>query len=305
MAGWAAALRRTRAALAGAFARALGRGGPDEDTVEALEVALLGADVSAVLVDELVDRLRDERTRGAEGARAAVADVLAAALPEPSFDWAAAPRPMALLVVGVNGSGKTTTCAKLARAAAAAGRRPLLAAADTYRAAGAEQLALWAERLDCPVVAGRTGGDAAAVVFDAAAAVEARDRDALLVDTAGRMHTREPLMRELEKLQRALAKRMPGAPHETWIALDAAMGQNAIAQARFFHRVTPLTGAVVTKLDGSARAGFLFSIGRELGIPVCYAGLGEGPDDLAPFDRTAFVQALLDGEGEGRSDGGG
>ena len=174
-----------------------------------------------------------------------------------------------------------------------AGRKPLLGAADTFRAAGAHQLKLWADRIGCEAVIGATGGDSAAVAYDAVDAALARRCEIAIVDTAGRMHTKEPLMRELQKVRVAMDKRLPGAPHHTWVVLDAMLGQNAVVQARQFHEMTPLTGVIATKLDGSSKGGFLFAIRQELNLPIVYAGLGEGMDDLAAFDSAAFVDALL------------
>jgi len=211
------------------------------------------------------------------------------------YNWKKAEEyPTVILVVGVNGSGKTTTCAKLARLAEKSGLEPILGAADTFRAAGADQLKWWGNELGYDVVAGATGADTAAVAYDAVDAAIARKKDVLIVDTAGRMHTREPLMRELEKVRNAMAKRLPGAPHETWIVLDAMIGQNALAQAKVFHDAAPLTGAVLAKLDGSAKAGFVFSVNQEMEVPIRFAGLGEGKDDLAVFQPDEFVSALLD-----------
>ena len=190
-------------------------------------------------------------------------------------------------------SGKTTTAAKLAYQARLAGRKPLLGAADTWRAAGSRQLGIWAERIGCESVIGATGADAAAVAYDALDAAVARGCDLVLLDTAGRMHTREPLMRELQKVRAAMDKRLPGAPHHTWIVLDAMLGQNAVVQARQFHDLTPLTGVVATKLDGSSKGGFLFAVRQELDLPILFAGLGEGENDLAPFDPAGYVDALL------------
>ena len=230
--------------------------------------------------------------------RATFQRVLTAALaPLPPLDWAGLPAPAVVLLAGINGSGKTTTAAKLAHLARRAGRTPLLGAADTFRAAGSHQLQLWAERLGCEAVIGATGGDAAAVAYDAIDAAIARKCDLVLVDTAGRMHTREPLMRELQKVRTAMGKRLPGAPHHTWLVLDAMLGQNAVVQARQFHEMTPLSGVIVTKLDGSSKAGFLFAVRQELNLPVLFAGLGEGLDDLVPFDAPTFVNALLDLDG--------
>ncbi len=302
MKGWTQALARTRSAVSRLLGRMRGRRLPDASEWEDIEEGLLGADVSAALVAEWVDRLEDGNL-GDASPREALEQILLQAFPpvEP-FSWADLPRPAAILVVGVNGSGKTTTCAKLARMAAAEGRTPLLAAADTFRAAGSDQMRLWAERLGVDVVSGQTGGDAASVTYDAAEALKARNRDLLIVDTAGRMHTREPLMRELDKIKRALGKSLPGEPRETWIVLDASLGQNAIHQARFFHQASPLTGGIVAKLDGSSKAGFVFSVVRELGIPIRYAGLGESADDLAPFDPVSFTRAMFDEE-EADADG--
>ena len=250
---------------------------------------MLGADVPARLVERIVVEASRERW-SVDSLRRCLLEALGA---RHEFSWAGPQRPRVILVVGVNGSGKTTTCAKLAHRAIAGGLKPLLGATDTYRAAGAEQLALWGGRLGSDWVAGKTGGDAAAVAFDALDAAIARGSDVLIVDTAGRMHTKEPLMRELAKVRSALAKRLPGAPHDTWIVLDATAGQNAISQVRVFHDAIPLTGAVVSKLDGSSKAGFVFAVAGELGVPVLFAGLGEGPGDLVPFDPESFVDALL------------
>ena len=293
MAGWGQALARTRKALAGAWRRVFGGERPDDLPLEDIEAVLLGADVEAPLVADIIGDIEsDPRLRG--GARQeALFRLLRSRLPDAAPDWLRRPDLTTVLVVGVNGSGKTTTCAKLAALARQRQRRPLLCAADTFRAAGSDQLRLWAARVGCDVVAGKTGADAAAVAYDALDAAHARGHDLLVIDTAGRMHTRQPLMQELEKVRRALQKRAPGAPEETWIVLDAALGRNAISQARQFHAVVPLTGVIVSKLDGSAKAGFVFSIARDLRVPIRFAGLGEGEHDLAPFDPDAFVRALL------------
>ena len=293
MTGWRHALARTRDRIASTLRRAFALDRLSADDREELEDALLRADMAPRLVQELLDGLDGARAGSGEDPAAALRRRLAARLPSAPFSWERPERPFVALVVGVNGSGKTTSCAKLGRLAKSAGRSPLLAAADTFRAAGSDQLGLWAERLGLDAVVGQTGGDAAAVAFDALDAAVARGRDVVIVDTAGRMHTRAPLMQELEKVRRALAKRAPGAPHETWIALDATLGQNALAQARVFHGHTPLTGAILTKLDGSSKAGFVFSVASELGVPIRFVGLGEGADDLAAFDPGAFVEGLL------------
>ena len=293
MGSWFQSLRKTRERLSEAL-RVFSAPAPAAPvSVDEIADLLITADVPMRLVQSLTSEWETSASRR-ETPMDTMRRVLVAALdPADPPDWRALPAPCAILLVGINGSGKTTTAAKLARMALRAGRRPLLGAADTFRAAGSHQLKLWAERLGCEAVIGATGGDAAAVAFDALDAALARRCDTVIVDTAGRMHTREPLMRELQKLRAAMAKRLPGAPHHTWVVLDATLGQNAVVQARQFHEMTPLTGTIVTKLDGSSKAGFLFAIRQELGLPILYAGLGEGMDDLAPFDAAAFVNALL------------
>jgi fused signal recognition particle receptor len=294
MASWFNGLRKTRERFSGALKGLLSSPRPDEATAEELADLLITADVPMRLVQSLSRELEKAASRK-EPLVGTYRRVLVDALGQnPPLDWAALPSPTVLLLAGINGSGKTTTAAKLAHMAIRAGRRPLLGAADTFRAAGSHQLKLWADRIGCESVIGATGGDSAAVAYDAIDAALARQCDIVLVDTAGRMHTREPLMRELQKVRDAMGKRLPGAPHHTWVVLDAMLGQNAVVQARQFHEITPLTGAVVTKLDGSSKAGFLFAVRQELNLPVFYAGLGEGPDDLAPFDPVTFVDALLD-----------
>ncbi len=298
MVTWINALARTRNRIGSALTAVFKRSGAvDEDVLEELEETLLAADVPLRLIMEWTTSLR-EGYRGLDvSAKSMLRERLLRALAscEP-FDWPPAPRPHTTLIVGVNGAGKTTTTAKLAWRAQAGGLTPLLAATDTFRAAGADQLRIWADRVGCDVVAGQQGADAAAVAFDALAAAQARGRDVVLVDTAGRMHTRKPLMDELGKVRRAIQSRIGREPDETWIVLDASMGQNAITQARQFHQVAPLTGCIIAKLDGSAKAGFVFAVVHELGIPVRFAGLGEGMGDLTPFDATAFVDALLEDE---------
>jgi fused signal recognition particle receptor len=299
MASWLSALSKTRQALSGAFSKMFGKNQPlDGVTLEELEETLIGADIAAPLVMEWLDTLGDARRGEAMSRKEQLRVMLLEALGEPrTFVWPEEPNPFAVLVVGINGSGKTTTCAKLAHGAKQQGKKPLLGAADTFRAAGTDQLRIWADRVGCEVVSGTQGADAAAVAYDALDAAAARDCNVVVVDTAGRMHTKAPLMNELAKVERAMRKRFEHAPSEIWMVLDAALGQNAIHQARQFHQVVPLTGVIVSKLDGSAKAGFIFSIARELRVPVLFAGLGEGMDDLTPFDPEAFVGALL-GEDE-------
>ena len=290
---WLQGLRKTRARFADALRDALASPRPDETTIEELSDLLVTADVPLRLVQAITRELEQTATRR-EPVRDTFRRVLLNAIgPSPTLDWAALPAPTVILLVGINGSGKTTTAAKLAYQARLAGRKPLLGAADTWRAAGSRQLGIWAERIGCESVIGATGADAAAVAYDALDAAVARGCDLVLLDTAGRMHTREPLMRELQKVRAAMDKRLPGAPHHTWIVLDAMLGQNAVIQARQFHDLTPLTGVVATKLDGSSKGGFLFAVRQELDLPILFAGLGEGENDLAPFDPAGYVDALL------------
>lgn len=292
MVGWGQALTRTRRSMFGGIARLLGGPRPDEDTLEAWEAALIQADIPTALVLAWMEELRDGSAEGlAERARTRLLETLGEA-PAPRLR-AADGQPHTILLVGVNGSGKTTTAAKLAHRVRADGGTPLLCAADTFRAAGSDQLRIWAERVGCEVVAGRTGADASAVAFDAVSAGVSRGADTVIVDTAGRMHNRGPLMEELKKVRRAMAKAQAGAPHEVWIVLDASLGGNAIVQARTFHEAVGLTGVIVSKLDGSSRGGFLFGIRRELDVPVLFAGLGEAMEDLVAFEPASFVDAIL------------
>jgi fused signal recognition particle receptor len=295
MVSWLNALSRTRNRISSALAKVFSRSDRiDAATLEELEIQMIQADMPVRIVESSVKDLQAEPRDPPVPPREVLKRLLVRTLgPADTFSWAGRVTPLAILVVGINGSGKTTTCAKLARRVQAAGLKPLLGAGDTFRAAGSHQLQLWADQVGCAAVAGATGADAAAVAFDAVNRAVADGFDALIFDTAGRMHTKAPLMQELQKVRRAMAKRLPDAPHETWIVLDASMGQNAVTQARMFHDATPLTGVIVSKLDGSAKAGFLFAIRREIGAPIRFVGLGEGADDLVPFDPEAFVDGLL------------
>lgn len=294
MASWLKALSKTRKNISSAIGSILGMGETiDEETLEELEETLLRADVPVRLVGKLMDDLQGQRAKETSHRDILRGDLVAALGEHPPFDWTQQPDPLTILIVGVNGSGKTTTTAKLAYQLLQQGISPLLGAGDTFRAAGSEQLKLWANMVGSDVVTGATGGDAAAIAFDAVDATIARKANVLLLDTAGRMHTKKPLMEELDKVRRAMDKRLPGAPHETWIVLDASIGQNALIQARMFHEIQPLSGVIVAKLDGSAKAGFLFAVTQELGVPVRFAGLGEQKEDLVPFDPVEFVDALL------------
>ena len=267
-----------------------------------VEETLIAGDVGAALATEVVERARE---RGApDGPIAAVRRELTASLlprdpdwelaPAPPTDAGGAPSPAIVLIVGVNGTGKTTTIGKLAGREAAAGRKVILAAADTFRAAASEQLRVWADRAKADVVAHAAGADPAAVVFDALDAAVARHADVVLIDTAGRLHTKSNLMDELAKIRRVINRRLPGAVPETLLVLDATTGQNGLAQAIAFHDAVALTGIVLTKLDSTSRGGIVFAIEERLGVPVRFAGVGERQQDLIAFDPEAFVAALFE-----------
>lgn len=301
MVTWGKALLKTRSVLAGALRGMVSDGqAVDERTLEDLEMALLKADLPPRLVGELVMDLEENQIQGnrtpVEVLKQRLARELVTVEADP-FDFTETPA--CILLLGVNGAGKTTTCAKLAWRAHQQKRKVLLGAADTFRAAGTEQLRLWGERLKVPVVSGRQGSDASAVAYDALDAAHARSADLLFIDTAGRMHTKDHLMEELRKMVRALKKREEGAPHATWMVLDASLGQNSLLQAKIFHQAVPLTGLILTKLDGSSKAGFLFNVQKELpGVPVLFSGLGEAKEDLVRFDPDAFLDGLLQNESD-------
>jgi fused signal recognition particle receptor len=297
-------LGRSRAALSRGMSGLLSRGADDDEAWEELEEALLAADVGVATSTELVERLRT-RARAERASGPALRELLRAELLEavgtPDRSLALDlleedQRPGIVLVVGVNGTGKTTTVGKLALALAEEGKQPVLAAADTFRAAATEQLAIWADRVGAPVVRHQQGADPAAVAFDGLASARARGADVLLIDTAGRLHTKANLMEELRKLRRVL-EREGGQVREVLLVLDATTGQNGLAQARQFTDAVGVTGVVLTKLDGTAKGGIVIAVQRDLGIPVKLVGLGEGPRDLAPFDPDAFVDALLAEDG--------
>ena len=296
----AAGLAKTRQKLAGSFQAILTIGRKiDEELLEELERQLIEADLGVTaamqICDDLRQAYRDKRIATAE-------QVIPFLKQELKSYWPAADRsiryaaqgPTVILVAGVNGTGKTTSVAKLACAFKGQGKKVVLAAADTFRAAAVEQLSIWSQRLGVEIVKQAGGSDPAAVVYDACDAAVARSADVLLVDTAGRLHTQDNLMRELTKIRNVVAKKIPGAPHEVLLVLDATTGQNAINQARAFQQAIDVTGIFLAKLDGTAKGGIVVAIRKEINLPVKFVGLGEKPDDVEPFDPETFVEALFE-----------
>jgi len=265
----------------------------DMDTVEALEEALISADVGVAATGRIVEAVRSRQSRG-ESLRALVRAEILEILRGADTVAPNGHAPHVVMVVGVNGTGKTTTVGKLARLNRDAGKAPLICAADTFRAAAVEQLEIWANRAGVDIIRARTGADPAAVVFDAIAAGKARKRDVVIVDTAGRLHTRVNLMTELEKIRRIAAREVEGAPHEVLLVLDATVGQNGLAQAREFMSVAGVNGIILTKLDGTAKGGIAVAIANDLKLPIRYVGVGEGIDDLVPFAPEEYVDALFE-----------
>jgi fused signal recognition particle receptor len=265
----------------------------DVETLEALEEALISADVGVAASDQIVSAVRRKRTRG-ESLRALVKDEILTILRDADTQAPDGHTPHVTLIVGVNGTGKTTTVGKLARLIKDSGKTPLICAADTFRAAAVEQLQVWATRAGVDFIRAQGGADPAAVVFDAIAAGKARGRDVVLVDTAGRLHTRVNLMQELEKIRRIAAREVEGAPHDVLLVLDATVGQNGLNQAREFMSVAGVNGIVLTKLDGTAKGGIAVAIAHDLKLPIRYVGVGEGIDDLIPFSPEEYVNALFE-----------
>jgi len=269
----------------------------DDQTLEELEETLILADIGAVSAEEIVGRLKERSAKG-EIRDAGVKDFLkkemAAVLGMPQPMVVFGERPFVILTVGVNGAGKTTTIGKLANKFRNEGHTVMLAAADTFRAAAIEQLEIWADRADAQLVKHESGSDPSAVVFDAVEAARARGIDVVIIDTAGRLHTKSPLMEELKKIKRVCGKAMPGAPHEVLLVVDATNGQNALKQAQLFNDAVGITGIALTKLDGTAKGGIVFAVKKELNIPVKLIGVGEGPEDLQDFLPEDFVRALFE-----------
>ena len=264
----------------------------DAETAEALEEVLLMADVGVAATGEIVTAVSRRQRRG-ESLRELVKQEMLRVLEATTPMAAPTVTPHVMLIVGVNGVGKTTTIGKLANQLKREGRTPLICAADTFRAAAVDQLQIWADRAGVDIVRAREGSDPAAVVFDAITAGKARQRDVVLVDTAGRLHTRTNLMNELDKIRRVASREVPGAPHEVLLVLDATVGQNGLAQAREFMNVAGVTGIVLTKLDGTAKGGIAVAIAHDLKLPIRYIGVGEGVDDLLPFTPREYVDAIF------------
>ena len=291
-------LSKTRTLIGGALRKLIGVGRAiDRQFLDQLEETLLAADIGVGKTEEILAELQKRYKSGevakGEDLLAYLKQTLRDELAIPDNELSFATTPTVVLIVGVNGAGKTTTIAKLAKRYKDQGRSVLIAAGDTYRAAAIEQLQIWADRVGVELIKSQAGGDAAAVAFDAVAAAISRGHDLVLIDTAGRLHNKEHLMRELEKVRRVMQKRLPEAPHATLLVLDATAGQNAVQQAKVFKDSMGVTGLVLTKLDGTAKGGAIIQIRRELALPVQFIGVGEGMDDLQPFDPDAFVEAIF------------
>jgi fused signal recognition particle receptor len=293
---WKESLDRTRKAGFGRIAAFLGATEIKTDTWDDLEALLLQADLGVETTLSVIENLKKKvseegLTQSEELMGALKAELLSRLSPVEPLDLGN--KPTVILLVGVNGSGKTTTAAKLGKIFSNDGKKVLLVAADTFRAAAIDQLQVWAERLNLPIVAGQPDSDPGAVAFDGIQSALARKFDVVLVDTAGRLHTRYNLMEELKKVHRVTGKALPGAPHSVLLVLDATTGQNALIQAKAFQEAVHVNGVILSKLDSSAHGGMAFAIQKELALPIYYAGLGEKPDDLRPFDREAFIDGIL------------
>src|SRR6185369_7733911 len=293
---WKSGLAKTSKTAFGQLAQLLGATQVTHETWEDLEALLVQADLGIETTAEVLESLRIVvRDRGliySEELFAALRDELRSRLdPTPVLRWI--DKPSVIIVVGVNGSGKTTTIAKLGQRFRSEGKTLLFGAADTFRAAAVDQLQVWGDRLKVDVISGAPESDPGAVAFNAVQSGVARHLDLVIIDTAGRLHTRFNLMEELKKVDRVIGKALPGAPHAVWLVLDATTGQNALQQAKAFKQAVGITGVILAKLDSSARGGMAFAIQRELGLPILFAGLGEKPEDLTPFDPDAFVDGIL------------
>ncbi len=293
---WRQGLARTRKSTFGRIANIIGVSEIDEETWDDLEGMFIQSDLGVETTGEIIEALKERVQTGglttANDLRDAIQTELLARLEAPP-DIQFSGKPSVILIVGVNGSGKTTNMAKLGQRFREDGKKVIFGAADTYRAAAIEQLQIWGDRLDIPVITGQANGDPGAVTYDTVQAAIARKADIVMIDTAGRLHTRFNLMEELKKIHRVSGKALPGAPHGVWLVMDATTGQNALYQAKAFKEAVNVTGVILAKLDSSARGGMVFAIQHELDLPILYAGLGEAADDLAPFDPGAFIQGIL------------
>jgi len=293
---WKNGLAKTSKSTFGQIASLLGASQITDETFEEIEALMIQADVGVDTSEEILgvlwERERKEGfIRSSELKEAFKEELRKRLSAPPPLNFSN--KPTVILIVGVNGSGKTTSIAKLGKRFQDQGMQVLLGAADTYRAAAVDQLEIWADRLNLPVISGQMGGDAGAVAFDSVEAAKSRKSDVVLIDTAGRLHTRFNLMEELKKVYRVVGKAMDGAPHAVWLVMDATTGQNALQQARAFKQAVNVTGVILAKLDSSARGGMAFAIQRELHLPILFCGLGEKPDDLQPFDPDLFIQGIL------------
>jgi fused signal recognition particle receptor len=295
---WRKGLEKTRKVAFGRISTFFGASELKEETWDDLEALLIQADLGLDTTEEIIKAIKakahaDGLTRMDEMAEALRSELLAR-LEKPSLpDFVE--QPTVIILVGVNGSGKTTSAAKLAHLYQDNGKSVLLVAADTYRAAAIDQLKVWAERADVPLIAGQPGGDPGAAAYDGISSAIARKSDIAIIDTAGRLHTRFNLMEEIKKVYRVSGKALPGAPHATWLVLDATTGQNALQQAKAFQEAVQVDGVILAKLDSSAKGGMAFAIKSQLGLPIIYAGLGEGIEDLRLFDPEAFVNGIIEG----------
>jgi len=293
---WRTGLAKTSKTAFGQLAQLFGATQITSETWEDLETLLIQADIGIETTSEILEELRlvvrDQGLIYSEELIEALRNELRTRLdPVPLLEWKS--KPLVIMVAGVNGSGKTTTIAKLGQRFHSEGKTMLFGAADTFRAAAVDQLQIWGDRLKVDVIAGAPESDPGAVAFNAVQSGAARGVDIVIIDTAGRLHTRFNLMEELKKVYRVVGKALPGAPHEVWLVLDATTGQNALQQAKAFREAVGITGVILSKLDSSARGGMAFAIQRELALPILFAGLGEKPEDLVPFDPDAFVAGVL------------
>ena len=293
---WKSGLAKTRKSTFGRISQVLGMAEIDAETWDDLEAMFIQSDMGVETTEEIIEALKNRvETEGlttADELREAIRTELRTRLsPPPEIEFTEAPT--IILIVGVNGSGKTTNMAKLGQRYQQEGKKIIFGAADTFRAAAIEQLQIWGERLNIPVIAGQQDGDPGAVAYDSVQAAVARKADIVMIDTAGRLHTRFNLMEELKKVYRVSGKALPGAPHAVWLVMDANTGQNALHQAKAFKEAVQVTGVILAKLDSSARGGMAFAIQRELDLPILYAGLGEAAEDLEPFNPDAFIEGIL------------